>query len=103
TLLEGLEQVEQARDPDPRPLRETRLAAPPPDVSWLEEAAQDDGDAWLCKDMVPPPPPFAPAPARPAPPDELEAWVVRERARLNAEGALVRAQAAAESLVPPIA
>ncbi len=60
TTLDGLEQVEQARDPDPKPLRETQLAAPPPDLSWAEEAPRAPrrgraGDDWLlAKDLIPP-------------------------------------------------
>ena len=67
TLLDGLEQVEQARDPEPKPLRETSLAAPPPDLSWMQPtdeaspprraakaAARADDDWLLAKDLIPP-------------------------------------------------
>jgi hypothetical protein len=69
-LLAGLEEVEQARDGAPKPLRETQLAAPPPDLSWMTEEPRSgrrgraDDDWRLAKDLIPP---AAKTPAPPAP------------------------------------
>ena len=69
-LLDGLERVEEARDADPKPLRETQLAAPPPDLGRAADAAEPPrrgraGDDWLlARDLIPPaaespPPPMS--------------------------------------------
>jgi hypothetical protein len=71
TLLDGLERVEQARDAEPRPLRETRLAAPPPEPEPAAEArprrVREDDDWLLAKDLIPAPPPWPETAAAPMP------------------------------------
>ena len=61
TLLDGLEQVESRRDPDPAPLREVWAAPrpesrPEPAVEPERPAPRADDDWLLAKDLIPPQP-----------------------------------------------